>query len=90
MKPDLQDTTMNDICEILTEQGLPGLPEILGKLLNCAMKLERQEALGAQPYERTDERKGYANGFKPKILKTRVGVVLVEIPQVRGISFIVG
>jgi transposase-like protein len=87
MKPEMEDTTMNDVCAILTEQGLPGLPELLGKLLNCAMKLERQGALSAEPYERTEERKGYANGFKPKLLKTRVGAVPVEIPQVRGMSF---
>jgi len=30
-------------------------------LVNEAMKIERNAALGAQPYERTDERRGYAN-----------------------------
>jgi transposase-like protein len=87
MKPEVEDTTMDDVCAILADQGLPGLPELLSKLLNFAMKLERSEAIGAEPYERTDERKGHANGFKPKLLKTRVGAVPVKIPQVRGMSF---
>ena len=30
-----------------------------------------KKALGAAPHERTDDRRGYANGFKPKGLKTR-------------------
>ena len=57
------------------------------RLLNEAMKVERAEALGADPYERTPERTGYANGFKPKTLQTRMGAITVEIPQARGISF---
>jgi len=87
MKPREEDTVMEEVCAILAEQGLPGLPELLGRLLNFAMKLERTDAIGAEPYERTEDRQGYANGFKPKLLKTRVGLVPVEIPQVRGMSF---
>ena len=87
MKPEMKDTTMNDVCAMLTEQGLSGLPELLGKLLNFSMKLERSEAIGAEPYERTEERRGHANGFKPKLLQTRVGQIPVKIPQVRGMSF---
>ena len=51
------------------------------------MRLERSEALGAEPYERTPERTGYANGFKPKTIQPRMGAVTVEIPQARGIAF---
>jgi len=42
----------------------------------------------AKPYERTAERLGHANGFKPKTLATRVGEVELRVPQVRdGVSF---
>ena len=51
------------------------------------MKVERSQAIGAEPYERSDGRVAYSNGFKPKLLKTRVGAVPVEIPQVRNLSF---
>ena len=39
--------------------------------------------LGAKPYERTAKRKGYANGFKPKGVTTRVGDITFALPQVR-------
>lgn len=39
------------------------------------------------PYERTEERRGYANGFKPKTMTTRIGKVIFAVPQVRDGSF---
>ncbi|MGA1718730.1 MAG: IS256 family transposase, partial [Aquiluna sp.] len=36
------------------------------------------------PYERSEDRKGYANGFKPKTLQTRMGPLELAVPQVRG------
>jgi putative transposase len=53
-------------------------------LLNHAMQAERSKALGAAPYERCADRKGHANGFKPKTLQTRLGELTVDVPQVRG------
>ena len=43
--------------------------------------------LGARAHERTEERKGYANGYKPKEIQTRMGALELEVPQVRGLSF---
>ena len=34
--------------------------------------------------ERSEERLGYANGFKPKTVATRLGSLTFEVPQVRG------
>ena len=48
------------------------------------MRIERAQALEADPYQRTEKRRGYANGFKPKTLNTRVGELALQIPQVRG------
>ena len=52
-----------------------------------AMKIEREEALNASPYERSEKRKGYANGFKDKALSTCAGKLELQIPQTRGVSF---
>jgi transposase-like protein len=52
-------------------------------LLNEAMKLDRERHLKATPYERNSARQGYANGFKPKTLQTRLGSLPLAIPQVR-------
>jgi putative transposase len=74
--------------EVLLKNGFDGLAESIRLLFNEAMKIERSEALRASPYERSLERKGYANGFKDKMIKTRVGEIKLDIPQVRGdISF---
>ncbi len=82
--PDL----LNTVLQLLTTQGTSSLAEGLRLLLNEAMRQERSAVLQAQPYERSDDRLGHANGFKPKSLATRVGQIELCVPQVRdGIDF---
>ena len=76
-----------DILEILAEGGFGRLGEALEILLNAAMLSEREKYLGAGPYERTETRSGYANGFKPKTMKTRVGEIPLAVPQTRDGKF---
>jgi len=73
--------------EQLTEQGLEGLPDMIRVLVNQAMQVERENYLQAKHYERSENRRGYANGYKAKTVKTRVGEVAFDIPQVRGGGF---
>ena len=54
---------------------------------NYASLIEQGEALQAHPYQRTDERKGYANGFKNKMLQTRMGKLQLHVPKTRNIPF---
>ena len=72
--------------ELLSSHGFDGLGRSLRLLLNEAMKLERSQFLQAGPYERTEERRGYANGFKSKSVKSRLGRLDLEVPKVRGLS----
>ena len=58
--------TIATALELLTHHGFEGMAGCLEALLNEAMRLERSAHLGAGPYERSDGRRGYANGFKPK------------------------
>jgi len=51
------------------------------------MRIEREDFLGAKPYECTEYRQGDANGYKPKTVKTRVGEVAFKVPQVREGGF---
>jgi transposase-like protein len=51
------------------------------------MKLQRAEILGALPYQRTSERRGYANGYKPKTVSSRLGKLELSVPQARGVEF---
>ena len=69
--------------ELLTENGFEGMASVIELLLNEAMKLERSTFLGAGPYERTGDRRGYANGYKPKRVKSRLGGLELSIPKVR-------
>ena len=52
-------------------------------VINAAMYMERQKHLDAAPYERTSQRQGYANGYKPKTVATRMGKITFDIPHVR-------
>lgn len=82
------DSTLSDLLlEQLCGQGLDALPELFRVLINSAMQLERQKFLGAAPHERTEQRTGYANGYKDKTLDLRVGRTIVQVPQVRDSSF---
>lgn len=69
------------------EQGLDAIPEMMRIMINEAMQEERSRYLQAQEYERTAERKGYANGYKPKTVRTRIGEITFAIPQVREGGF---
>ena len=80
-------TLPNEYLEQLTEQGLDGLPDLIRVLVNEAMRIERENYLGAKPYERSKDRQGHANGYKPKTIKTRIGEVTFDIPQVREGGF---
>ena len=75
------------VVQLLSERGFEGMAEAMERLLNECMKFERQQALGVGPYQRGEERRGQANGFKPKTVKTRIGPLALRVPQVRGAEF---
>ncbi len=72
------------LMQMVNENGLEAVAETFRILLNEAMKIERDQSLCAGLYERTDNRQGYANGYKPKTIDTRMGRLMVNVPQVRG------
>ena len=76
--------TIESVMELLIENGFDGFADCMRILLNEAMKIERDNTLGAGPYERSEARRGHANGYKPKTVETRMGPVMLDVPQVRG------
>jgi putative transposase len=82
-----QHTPIEQVLELLSEQGPDGFLEAMRILLNAAMLFERERFLNAAPYERTPQRRDYANGFKPKSLRTRLGELDLRVPQVRNSDF---
>jgi transposase-like protein len=82
-----ESSTFYDVLKLLTADGFNGLGEAVRRLINEAMRLERQSHLGVGPYERSENRQGYANGYKSKTVKTRVGELTFAVPQVRDGGF---
>lgn len=79
-------TTISSVLELLTEHGYEEMARAIEILLNEAMKIERSAFLGAGPYERNDARRGYANGYKPKRVKSRLGELSLSIPKVNDLD----
>jgi putative transposase len=77
--------------ELVQEEILlndPGfLKEIVREVLQQVLEAEMTRHIGAAPYERTDERRGYRNGYKERTLKTRVGTIELLVPKDREGTF---
>lgn len=78
---------IQEILEDFAKQGFNQLKDSLQNLLNQLMIAEREDYIGASPYERTPDRRDYANGFKNKTLLTKSGKLELKIPQVREGEF---
>lgn len=78
--------------EEITKNGLEAVPELMRVLINNVMQVERSKYIQAGDYERTEDRKDHANGYKPKTVRTRLGEITFAVPQVRegGLPFGVG
>jgi len=79
-----QTDVIDTVLQLLLDNDQNALAEGFRVMVNEAMKAERSYALNAAPYERSEERLGYANGFKPKTVATRLGSLTFQVPQVRG------
>ncbi len=79
-----EDTVIRTVLEIINAGGMENLGEAISILINEAMKAERSSVLNARPWQRTDSRTGYANGFKDKSVASKLGKLLLNVPQVRG------
>ena len=72
------------LVEQLIEGGSENMATVFAGLFNLAMRIERERFLGAGHYERTPERRGYANGTRPKKIDTPAGTVRLEVPKTAG------
>ena len=83
----VDNSRSKDILEVLIESGFDGMSKAVSMLINEAMLLERERYLNAKPYQRTEERTTFSNGFKSKHVSTRVGKLELEVPQTRDSKF---
>ena len=85
-----EETTMTDydvkvpgrmLSSLMTEKG--GFAELLEMMLNQVLEAQVSEQIGADRYQRTEDRGAYRNGSRPRQLVTRVGPITLRIPQLR-------
>ena len=79
-----QDSAVEALVAQLIEGGSENMATVFAGLFNLAMRIERERFLGAGHYERTPERRGYANGTRPKKIDTPAGTVRLEVPKTAG------
>lgn len=61
--------------------------ELLRAALNQFIQAESTEQLGAEPYERTEERTDSRNGSRERPLVTRIGTIVLSVPRHRNEPF---
>jgi len=81
----------------ITEELLHGLflsngrdeafSKLLEEIFNQVLLSQSTEQIGAQPYERTEGRTAYRNGFRDRQLTTRVGALTLRVPRHRNGHF---
>lgn len=69
------------LSSLMTEKG--GFAELLEMMLNQVLEAQVSEQIGADRYQRTEDRGAYRNGSRPRQLVTRVGPITLRIPQLR-------
>lgn len=87
MAQQYEHKTIGDAVELLEQNGFDGLADAVSVLINASTLSEREDYLQAKPYERTSERRTYANGFKPKTVKSRLGELQLRVPQTPDCGF---
>lgn len=80
-------TRLNTVTQATLVDEPDFLRELVQQALQTLLEAELEAHLGAGRYERTDARRGYRNGYKPRTLQTRVGTLDLLVPQDRDGSF---
>ena len=68
-------------------RGDEGMAKLLESVVNQVLHVQVTEQLKAAPFERSEERLGYRNGYRAREMKTRVGTLELRVPRVRSGSF---
>ena len=61
--------------------------KLIEQIINQVLDAQVTEAIGAKPYERTDERTAYRNGHRTRQMKTRIGTLELSVPRLRNGEF---
>jgi putative transposase len=64
-----------------------GVVKLMESMLNQVLAAQADDAAGAARYERSDGRQAYRAGTRMRTLYTRVGLLTLQVPQLRDGSF---
>ena len=82
--PERHDTEIERLMEQIISNGAEDMASVFAGLFDLAMRIEREQFLGAGHYQRVNGRRGYANGYKTKKLDTPAGTLALNIPKTAG------
>lgn len=77
----------DEILQLLSGDRDEAFKKLLTESLNSILKAESAEQLGAEPYERSDNRTDSRNGFRERELNTRIGNIVLTVPRHRNQPF---
>ena len=75
------------LIHILSNGKDKAFSKLLEEIFNQVLLAQSSEQLGAEPYERTEERKAYRNGYRERQMSTRVGSFTLRVPRHRNGQF---
>lgn len=76
-----------EILQLLSNNHDDAFRKLLTESLNGILQAESTAQLGAEPYERTEERTDSRNGVRERKLNTRIGTITLSVPRHRDVPF---
>ena len=84
----LSQSALSELLDAIRAGGsVDVMREAMTFVLQELIELEASQAIGADRYERTDERTTHRNGSRGRLLSTKAGDVELRIPKFRAGSF---
>lgn len=77
----------DEILQLLSNNREEVLKKLLTESFNAILKAESTAQLGAERYERSDERTDSRNGSRERKLNTRIGTISLSVPRHRDQPF---
>ena len=77
----------DEILQLLSNNREEVFKKLLTESLNAILKAESTAQLGAEPYERSQERTDSRNGSRDRKLNTRIGTITLSVPRHRDQPF---
>jgi putative transposase len=81
------DSELKQTWQAAAASGDDGMRALVQRVVQQVLEAEMTSFLSAESYERTPGRRGYRNGYKHRLLKTRVGELELLVPKDRDGEF---